>query len=167
MVICEISTLPIPMVSHLHQRHGCIKRKLRAWRIQKCIALAGADTIVTSAGPQTTLFHVGEYRVQIGNMRNFGPTNSHCSAFARKQWFYQKEYTGMESSKMYCPSRYRYCTYQCGAANYPISWDVVLGLDRKYTKFRPYQSPWYRVCTKAMVISKGSYGQGEFKNVLP
>ena len=27
--------------------------------------------------------------------------------------------------------------------------------------------PWYRVCTKAMVTSKGSYVYGELKNVLP
>ena len=34
-------------------------------------------------------------------------------------------------------------------------------------KVRAYQSPWYRICTKAMVISKGSYVYGELKNVLP
>ena len=27
-------------------------------------------------------------------------------------------------------------------------------------------SPWYHVCTFAIVISKGSYGNGEFKNVI-
>ena len=37
----------------------------------------------------------------------------------------------------------------------------------KYAEFRAYHSSWYRVCTKAMVISKGSYGHREFKNVLP
>ena len=49
-------------------------------------------------------------------MRKFGPTNPHGTAFAPKQWLYQKEAIGMESSKMYNPSRCRYCTYQCGAA---------------------------------------------------
>ena len=39
MEICEISALPIPMVPRLHQSNGYIKRKLRAWRVQKCIAL--------------------------------------------------------------------------------------------------------------------------------
>ena len=29
-----------------------------------------------------------------------------------------------------------------------------------------YLSPWYRVCTKAMFISKGRYGCGEPKNVI-
>ena len=68
---------------------------------------------------------------------------------------------------MYCPSRCRYRTYKCGAANYTVSWGAVPGPQRKYAKIRAYQYPWYRVCTNAMVISKGSYGHGEFKNVLP
>ena len=57
MEICGTSGLPIPMVPRLHQRNGYMKRKLRAWRVQKCIALVGADTVLTSAGPQSTLFH--------------------------------------------------------------------------------------------------------------
>ena len=98
MKICEISALPIPMVPRLHQSNGYIKRKLREWRVQKCIALVGADTVLTTAWPQTTLFH-GGYRAQNGNMRNFGPTNPHGTALAPKQWLYQNEATGMESSK--------------------------------------------------------------------
>ena len=31
----------------------------------------------------------------------FGPTNPHGTAFAPKQWLYEKEATGMKSSKMY------------------------------------------------------------------
>ena len=165
--ICETSGLPIPTVPRLHQCNGYIKRKLRAWRVQKCIVLVGADTALTSAGPQTTPCHGGQYRVHQGNMRNFGPTNIHGTASAPRQRLYQKEATGMESSKMYCPSRCRYRTYQCGAANYPVSWGAVQGPPRKYAKLRAYQYPRYRVCTNAMVISKGSYGHGEFKNVLP
>ena len=155
------------MVPRLHQCNGYIKRKLRAWRVQKCIALVGADVAFTSAGPQTTPCHGGQYRVHQGNMRNFGPTNTHGTASPPMQWLYQKEDTGMESSKMYCPSRCRYRTYQCGAANYPVSWGAVQGPPRKYAKLRAYQYPWYRVCINAMLISKGSYGHGEFKNVLP
>ena len=83
------------------------------------------------------------------------------------RWLYQKEATGMESSKMYCPSLCRYRTYQCGAANCPASWRAVHCPERKFAKFRAYQSPWYRICTNTMVISKGSYGHGEFKNVMP
>ena len=85
------------MVLRLYQRHGYIKRKLQSLRVHKCIAIVGADTVLPSAGPQTTPFHGGKYRVQIGNMQNFGPTNPHGTAFATKQWLYQKEATGMES----------------------------------------------------------------------
>ena len=49
MEICEISALPIPMVPRLHQSNGYIKRKLRAWRVQNCIALVGSNTVLTSA----------------------------------------------------------------------------------------------------------------------
>ena len=35
---------------------------------------------------------------QNGNMRNCDPTNPHGTGFAPKQWLYQKEATGMESS---------------------------------------------------------------------
>ena len=88
MEICETSVLPIPMVQRLHQNNGYIKRKLRAWRVQKCIALVGADTVLTTAWKQSTPFHGGQYRAQNGNMRNFDPTNSHGIAFAPKQWLY-------------------------------------------------------------------------------
>ena len=113
------------LVPRLHQCNGYIKRKLPAWRVQKCIALVGADTVLSSAGPQTTLCHGRQYTVERGNLRKFGPTKPHGTAFAPMQWLYQKEATGMESSKMYCPSRCRYRTYQCGAANYPVSWGAV------------------------------------------
>ena len=83
------------------------------------------------------------------------------------QWLYQKEATGIESSKMHCPSRCRYRTYQRGDANYPVSWGEVQGPERKYAKIWAYQYTWYCVCTNAMIISKGSYGHGEFKNTMP
>ena len=97
--ICEISSLPIPMVPRLHQCNGYIKRKLRAWRVQKGITLVGADTVLTSAEPKTTTCHGGKYRVQRGNVRNFEPTNPDGTASAPMQRLYRKEATGMESSK--------------------------------------------------------------------
>ena len=57
MEICETSALRIPMVSRLHQSNGYIKRKLWAWRVQKCIAEVGADTVPTTAWKQSTPFH--------------------------------------------------------------------------------------------------------------
>ena len=57
MEIFEISALPNPMVPHLLQSNGFMKRKLRAWRVQKCIAQVGADTVLTTAWKQSTPFH--------------------------------------------------------------------------------------------------------------
>ena len=105
MEICGTSGLPVLMVPRLHKSNGHLKTKLREWRVQECIALVGADIVLTSAGPQSTTFHGGWYRAQNGNMRNFGPTNHHGTAFAPKKWLYEKEATGMESSKMYYPCR--------------------------------------------------------------
>ena len=122
MEICEILGLLIPMVPLLHQSNGYIKKKLRAWRVQKCIDLVGADTVLFTAWPQSTPFHWGWYRALNGNMRNFGPTNSHGAAFVPKQWLYQKEATGMDSSKLYRPCWCRYRTYLCEEAKYPVSW---------------------------------------------
>ena len=125
METCGNSGLPIPMVPRLNQSNGYMKRKLRAWRVQKCIAVVGADTVLTSAAPQTTPCHGGLYGVQKGNMRNFGPTNPHGTAFSPKQWLYEKEAMSMESSKLYFPSWCRFRSYQCGAGNYPVSWGVI------------------------------------------
>ena len=125
MEICETLGLPIPMVPRLHQSNGYIKRKLRVWRVQKCIDLVDADTVLFTAWPQSTPFHGGWYRAPNGNMRKFGPTNPHGTAFLPKQWSYQKEATGMENSKLYRPSRCRYRTYLRVEAKYPVSLDVV------------------------------------------
>ena len=59
MEICGSSGLPILMVPLLHQSNGYMKRKLRAWRVQKCITLVGADTVLIGAGLQINLFHGG------------------------------------------------------------------------------------------------------------
>ena len=127
MEICETSALQVPLVLCLHQSNGYIKRKLRAWRVQKCIVLVGAETVLITASPRSTSFHGGLYRAPNANMRNFGLTNPHGTTFAPKQWLYQKEATGMDSLKMYCPSRCRYRTYHCVEAKYPASWGVIQG----------------------------------------
>ena len=57
--IFETSAIPIPMVQRLHQSNGYIKRKLRAWRVQKCIVQVGAATVLTTAWKQSTPFHSG------------------------------------------------------------------------------------------------------------
>ena len=88
MEICETSGLLIAMVRRLHQSNGYIKRKLRVWRSQKCNALGGAEIVLSSAGPQTSPFHGGQYRAKNGNMRNFGSSNPYGTAFTLKQWLY-------------------------------------------------------------------------------
>ena len=110
MEICEISGLPIPMVPRLHQNNGYIKRKLRLWRAQKYIALVGEDTVLTSVGLHHTTFHAWKYRAENGNMRNFGPTNPHATAFAPKQWLSHKEASGMENPKMYFSRQFKNLT---------------------------------------------------------
>ena len=89
--IYETSGLPIPMVPPLKQSNGYIKRKLGEWRAQKCNAIVGADTVLNSAGPQTTPFQGGQHRAKNESMPNFGPTNPHGTAFAPTQWLNQKE----------------------------------------------------------------------------
>ena len=100
MEICQTSGLRTAMVPRLHRSNGYMKRKLRVWRARKSNALVGSETAPTYVGLQTTPFHVGECKDENGNMRNFGPTNSHGTAFAPKQWLHQEGATGMESSKM-------------------------------------------------------------------
>ena len=91
------SGFPIPMVPCLDQSNGDIKWKLRVWRDQKCNALVGAETVLTSVDPQTTPFHGSQYRAKNGNMRNFDVVNPHGTVFvdvvnphgtvfAPKQW---------------------------------------------------------------------------------
>ena len=130
-------------------------------------ALVSAETLLTSVGPQTTPFHTGQYRVGNGNMRNFGPINLHGTAFSPKQCGYQKEATGMESSKMYWPSRYINSTYQCVAANFPVFMGGSIGVRngnmRNFGPSNPHGTAFY---TNELSISKGSYGYGEPKNIL-
>ena len=120
MEICKISGLPIGTVLRSHKRNVYIKSKLRVWRTQKCIPLVLGTTPPTCTGLQTIPFHGWLYRAENGNMRNFGPTNPHGTAFSPKQCLYQKEVMCMESPKMYCPSPWKNPTYLCRSANYPV-----------------------------------------------
>ena len=94
-------------------------------------------------------------------------TNPHGTAFAPKKWLFQREAMCLGSCKIYSPRWCRKRMYQCGAIKYSGSCRAVIGRQWKYPKFCAPQSPWYSVCTKAMVISKGSYVYGELKIVLP
>ena len=166
MKICRNPGLLLAMVPCLHQSNVYIKRKLRVWRVQKCIPLVGAKTSLTSAGLQTTLSQVGQYMFQNGNLRKSGSTICHGTVYAPKQCLYQKEATGMDSPKMYFSSRCKNLTYQCVTANDSFSSKAVQGQERKFAEIQVYLLPWYRVYTKAMSISKGSYGYAQSKNVF-
>ena len=120
MEIFETSGIPIPVVPRLHQSNGYIRKQLRVWIAQKCIVLDGAETVLTTYLPQTTPFQWGQYSAGNGNMRDFDPLNPHSTEFALKQLLYQKEATGMESSKIYYRSRCRNTTYKYGTANYHV-----------------------------------------------
>ena len=74
MEICVYSGLLIVMVTCLHQSNVYIKRKLRGWRVKKCIPLVGVKTELTCVGLQTTKVHGGHYNAENGNLHKFGST---------------------------------------------------------------------------------------------
>ena len=61
------SGLLFAVVQYLHQNNVYIKRKLRVWRVQKCIPLVGEKTAHTCAGLQTTLSDVRQHSPENGN----------------------------------------------------------------------------------------------------
>ena len=87
------------MVPHLHQTNGYIKRKLRVYRTQKCKAIVGAETVLSSAMPQTTPFHGGQYRVLNENMRKIGPTNPNGTVFAPKHTVKNCVFSDLDSQR--------------------------------------------------------------------
>ena len=115
------------MVSCLHQNNVYIKRKLQVWRVQKCIPLVSAKTVLTCVGRQITPSHLSQYRAENGNLRKSGSTFRHGTAFAPKQCLYQKEAPGMDSLKILSSSQWKNCTYVCGTENYPISFKPSIG----------------------------------------
>ena len=154
------------MVPCLNQRNVYIKRKLRVWRVQKCISLVGAKTSLTCAVLQTTLSHISQYQAEQGNLQKTGSIFCHGTVFELTQCLYQKEAMDMESPKMHSSSQCKNLTYLCGTANDPVSSRPVEGRERKFAEFWVYLLPWYHICTKAMFILKGSYGSGQSKLVF-
>ena len=155
------------MVSCLHQRKNYIQRKLRVWRDLKCISLVSSKPPLTCAGRVTTPFQMRRYRVDKGNLRKLGRAYRHGTVFAPKEYLYQKEATGIERPKMYFPSRCKNPTHLCGPSKYPVSRGAVWSRQGQLGYIEVDLSPWYRVCTKAIFIPKGSYGYGETGKVFP
>ena len=99
MQISEISGLPIAMVPCLHQNNTYIKRKLYGCRVQKLNFCEGAKSVRTSTNLQLTRIHVSQYRADNANFRNL-VSYRHGTVFAPKQYLYQKEALGMQSTKI-------------------------------------------------------------------
>ena len=154
------------MVPCLHHGTTYIERKLRVWRDHKCIPLVGSKTPLNCVGRHTISSQGMRHSPENGNLCKLGWTYRHGTVFAPWHYLHQKKATGMEKPETYSPSRCKKPTYLCDPSNYPVSKEVVLGRERKFAPSGVDLSPWYRVCTKAIFISKGSYGYGETINVV-
>ena len=162
MEICGILGLPVAMLPWWVKSNDCNKRKLRVWRVEKCISLVGAKTSLTCGGLQTTPSQVIQYRAENGNLRKTGSNFCHSTVFTPKQCLYQKKATGMDSPKVYSTCRFWKTSLACaGLQTTPSHVIQYRAENRKVAESRVYLLPWYRVCTKGMFISKGSYVYGQ------
>ena len=98
--ICGNTVLPIAKVPCLHQSNIHIKRKLWEWRAQKWNPCFSTKSPPRSTDRQSTRVHAAPYRADSANMRKHGATYRQGTVSAPKQYFYEKEATGMESQKM-------------------------------------------------------------------
>ena len=154
------------MVPCLHHCKVYVKRKLRVWRAQKCNFLVSAKTAPTGTGQQTTPCLAAPYLVSNRNFQHFGATYRHGTVLAPTQRLCYKKTTGVESPKVQFPSQCQNCTDRYGSTHYPVSCSAAFDKQQKFSKFRGFLSPWYRACTNAMFILKGSYECGEPKNAI-
>ena len=92
---------------------------------QKCNLYFGAKSLLRSRGLQTARFHAAPYRADSANLRKLGATFRHGTVFAPKNFFYQKEATGMQTPKLQSLLRCKRSTSQYTHANYPLSCSAV------------------------------------------
>ena len=166
MQIFETTGLPIAMVPSLHQNSNYIKQKFQGCRAQKYYPCVGAKGVQTSTLLQITRIHVSPYRADNANFRKFGASYRHSTVFAPKQYLHQKESLVMQSPKIlslgWCKKRTNFYF----ASNYPHSCIAILDRRCKFPKLRGFLSAWYRVCTKAIFISKGSFRDAVPKYII-
>ena len=79
-----------------HHSNVYIKKKLRPWRVHKCISLVSAKTPLTCMGLQMTPSHVSQYWAENGNLQNsLFPWYRTCTKamfiLAPKQCLYQRK----------------------------------------------------------------------------
>ena len=102
------------MVLCLHQGNIYTKRKLRVWRVQKCIPLVGAIIPLTCAGRHNTPSRGRQYRAQNGKFGKLGRTYGNGTVFEPRKYLYLKEAMGMERPEMYSVSLCNNPSYLCG-----------------------------------------------------
>ena len=83
---CLNSDGPIALVPCLHQGNIYTKRKLRAWRDQKCIPLVGAITPLTCTGRRNTPSRGRRYTAKNRKLAKYGRTYRHATVFAPKKY---------------------------------------------------------------------------------
>ena len=117
-------------------------------------------------GASNYRIRVSPYRADNANFRNFWASYRHGTMFAPKQHLYLKEDLGMQSPKIITLSWCKKGTNFYLASNYPHSCIAILDRRCKFPKIRGFLSPWYRVCTDTIFISKGSFRDAEHKNII-
>ena len=157
---------PIAMVPWLHQGNIYSKRKLRAWRNQKCIPLVGAITPLTCPGPQNTPSRGRLYRAQNGKLPKVGRTYRHGTGLHQGN---------INTKRMLQDWRDKKCIPLVGAIT-PLTCagrQNTPSRGRRYTAQNgklPKLGRTYRhgniFSTKEILIPTGSYGHGETRNVF-
>ena len=79
---------PNAKVPCMRQGNIYIERKLRVWRVRKCIFLGSPKTPHTCACRQNTPSEGRRYRAEKGNLRTLGWTYRHGTVFAPRQYLY-------------------------------------------------------------------------------
>ena len=108
-------------IQYLYQKEATGMERQEMYFPSRC----KTKTPLTYAGRQTTPSHERRYRVENGKLRILGWIYLHGTVFARRQYLYQKEATGMESQEMYSPSRCKTPSYLCGPSNYSVTREAI------------------------------------------
>ena len=117
-------------------------------------------------GSSITRSYVSPYRSLTAYFRNFEASFRHGTVFVPKQYLHQKETLGMQSPKILFLGWCKKGINPNWASKYPHSCIAIRGRQCKFPKFRGFLSPWYRVCTKAIFSSTGSFRDAEPKNFI-
>ena len=162
----RVNKLPHVLQRRMHQCKVYIKRKLRVWRGQKCTFLVSAKLnrpLVVNKLPrvlQRRIWQAIEIFKTSGLPIDMLPCLHQCNAYiVRKLRVWRAQNSNFLVSAKTAPTGMGQHTTPCLAAPY---W----ARNEKFSKFWGYFLPWYRVCTTAKFILKGSYGCGEPKNAI-